>query len=115
MVFQLCREAEKHWRKINSYELIMKLYSDGIQFVDGIEKQVEILSKVVDERNERIMTSCEALPASMVARFYPENAKNRKRVQQLFFGGYVLLPSLRPEVATRRKSVACFYDVASHR
>ena len=40
MVFQLCREAEKHWRKINSYELIMKLYSDGIQFVDGIEKQV---------------------------------------------------------------------------
>ena len=37
MVFQLCREAEKHWRRLNGYKLILKVM-DGVVFVDGIEK-----------------------------------------------------------------------------
>ena len=40
MVFQLCRQAERHWRRINGYELILKLYMPEIRFVDGLEKKV---------------------------------------------------------------------------
>ena len=39
MVFQLAREAEKHWRKLNGYKLIQKII-DGVRFEDGIEKKV---------------------------------------------------------------------------
>jgi putative transposase len=37
MVFQLCREAEKHWRRLNGYKLIPKVMK-GVVFIDGIEK-----------------------------------------------------------------------------
>jgi putative transposase len=40
MVFQLCQQAQRHWRRINGYDLILKLYVEGIRFVDGIEKRV---------------------------------------------------------------------------
>ena len=36
MVFQLAREAEKHWRKLRGYELIGKVL-EGVQFKDGEE------------------------------------------------------------------------------
>lgn len=36
MVFQLAREAEKHWRKLRGYKLIGKLLQ-GVQFKDGEE------------------------------------------------------------------------------
>ena len=39
MVFQLAREAEKHWRKLNGYKLIQKIIA-GVRFEDGIEKKV---------------------------------------------------------------------------
>ena len=38
MVFKLAREAEKSWRKINGYELIVKLIQ-GVTFIDGEEAQ----------------------------------------------------------------------------
>lgn len=34
MVFKLAAQAEKHWRRINGYQLIAKVI-DGIKFVDG--------------------------------------------------------------------------------
>ena len=37
MVFQLCREAQRRWRRISGYDLILKLYQPDIRFVDGIE------------------------------------------------------------------------------
>ncbi len=36
MVFKLAREAEKRWRRIDSYQLIVKLLA-GVKFEDGIE------------------------------------------------------------------------------
>jgi putative transposase len=36
MVFQLAREAEKHWRKLRGYELIGKIL-EGVKFKDGEE------------------------------------------------------------------------------
>ena len=39
LAFKLSKEAEKHWRKIQGYELILKVLS-GIKFVDGKEEQV---------------------------------------------------------------------------
>jgi hypothetical protein len=36
MVFQLCRCAQKRWRKLSGYELLGKLI-EGIAFVDGVE------------------------------------------------------------------------------
>jgi len=36
MVFKLCLEAEKRWRRINGYDLIAKLL-EGVTFVDGVE------------------------------------------------------------------------------
>lgn len=38
MVFQLCREAEKHWRRLNGYKLIPEVMK-GTVFVDGIMKK----------------------------------------------------------------------------
>lgn len=38
MVFMLCMQAQKHWRRINNYMLILKLF-EGVVFVDGIEKE----------------------------------------------------------------------------
>ena len=38
MVFMLCMQAQKHWRKINGYRLILKLFR-GVVFIDGIEKE----------------------------------------------------------------------------
>jgi putative transposase len=38
MVFKLAREAEKHWRKLNRHELVLKVVQ-GVQFVDGIMKE----------------------------------------------------------------------------
>lgn len=38
MVYKLAREAEKHWRRLNGYELISKVI-EGVQFVDGIMKK----------------------------------------------------------------------------
>jgi len=37
MVFKLATEAEKHWRKLNNHELILKVI-EGAIFVDGIIK-----------------------------------------------------------------------------
>ncbi len=38
MTFKLTREAEKHWRRINGYELIVKVF-DGVRFKNGIEEE----------------------------------------------------------------------------
>ena len=38
MVFMLCMQAQNHWRRINGYMLILKLFK-GIVFVDGVEKE----------------------------------------------------------------------------
>lgn len=38
MVFKLARQAEKHWRRLNGYQLITRLI-EGVQFNDGIMKQ----------------------------------------------------------------------------
>lgn len=38
MVFMLCMQAQKHWRKINGYMLILKLFR-GVVFIDGVEKE----------------------------------------------------------------------------
>jgi len=35
MVFKLAAEAEKHWRKLNKHELILKIL-EGVKFVDGL-------------------------------------------------------------------------------
>ncbi len=35
MVFKLAGEAEKHWRKLNRHELILKII-EGVPFVDGV-------------------------------------------------------------------------------
>lgn len=35
MVFKLAVEAEKHWRKLNKHELILKVL-EGVKFVDGL-------------------------------------------------------------------------------
>ncbi len=35
MVFKLAREAEKHWRRIDGYQLIVKLLQ-GVKFEDGV-------------------------------------------------------------------------------
>jgi len=37
MVFQLCRCAQKRWRKLSGYELLAKVI-DGVRFVDGVEE-----------------------------------------------------------------------------
>jgi putative transposase len=37
MVFMLCMQAQKHWRRINGHKLILKLF-EGVVFIDGIEK-----------------------------------------------------------------------------
>jgi len=36
MVFQLCRCAQKRWRKLSGYELLPKVI-EGVKFVDGVE------------------------------------------------------------------------------
>ena len=36
MVLQLARVAEKHWRRLNGYELLARVIA-GVQFVDGVE------------------------------------------------------------------------------
>ncbi len=38
MVFQLCRCAQKRWRKLNGYELLGKVI-EGVKFVDGVEEE----------------------------------------------------------------------------
>ena len=38
MVFRLAQEAEKHWRRIDGYQLIARLIA-GVKFEDGIEAQ----------------------------------------------------------------------------
>jgi putative transposase len=38
MVFKLCREAEKHWRRLNGHHLILKVIS-GVRFEDGLERK----------------------------------------------------------------------------
>ena len=40
MVFQLARVAEKHWRRLNGYELLSRVIA-GVQFVDGVEIQTK--------------------------------------------------------------------------
>jgi transposase-like protein len=37
MVFQLCRCAQKSWRKLDGYEQLGKLI-DGVRFIDGVEE-----------------------------------------------------------------------------
>jgi len=37
MVFQLCRSAQKGWRKLDGYELLAKVV-EGVKFVDGVEE-----------------------------------------------------------------------------
>jgi len=36
MVFQLIRVAEKHWRRLNGYELLERVIA-GVTFIDGIQ------------------------------------------------------------------------------
>jgi len=38
MVFKLAREAERHWRRLNGYQLIAKVI-EGVRFVDGELKE----------------------------------------------------------------------------
>ena len=38
MVFQLIREAEKHWQRIHGYKLIPKVIR-GVKFIDGMEEK----------------------------------------------------------------------------
>lgn len=38
MVYKLTMEAQKHWRKLNRYELVLKVI-EGVRFVDGIMKE----------------------------------------------------------------------------
>ena len=38
MAFKLAREAEKSWRRIDGYQLIVKLLT-GVRFEDGIEPE----------------------------------------------------------------------------
>ena len=35
MVYKLVEQAEKHWRRMNGHELILKLI-EGFKFTDGI-------------------------------------------------------------------------------
>jgi hypothetical protein len=35
MVFKLAKEAERHWRKLNSSELLAKVV-EGVKFIDGV-------------------------------------------------------------------------------
>jgi len=37
MVFQLCRCAQKRWRKLNGYQLLAKVVK-GVKFIDGVEE-----------------------------------------------------------------------------
>jgi transposase-like protein len=37
MVFQLCRCAQKRWKRLNGYELLAKVIT-GVKFVDGVEE-----------------------------------------------------------------------------
>lgn len=37
MAFQLCRCAQKRWRKLSGYQLLGKVIS-GVKFVDGVER-----------------------------------------------------------------------------
>ena len=37
MVFQLCRSAQKRWRKLNGYQLLAKVIK-GVKFIDGVEE-----------------------------------------------------------------------------
>lgn len=39
MVFQLCRVAERHWRRLNGPRRVAQLI-EGVQFTDGVEQQV---------------------------------------------------------------------------
>ena len=38
MVFQLCRSAQKRWRRLNGYELLAKVI-EGVKFIDGMEER----------------------------------------------------------------------------
>ena len=40
MVYKLAREAEKHWRRLDGYKLVMKVLT-GVRFKDGIEEKDE--------------------------------------------------------------------------
>ena len=40
MVYKLAREAEKHWRRLDGYKLVMKVLT-GVRFIDGIEEKEE--------------------------------------------------------------------------
>ena len=40
MVFQLARVAEKHWRRLNGYELLARVIA-GVKFVDGVELNIQ--------------------------------------------------------------------------
>lgn len=37
MVFQLCRCAQKGWKKLSGYELLAKVVQ-GVRFIDGVEE-----------------------------------------------------------------------------
>ncbi len=43
MVYKLARSAEKRWRRLNGYQLVMKVLA-GIRFVDGIEENEQSIA-----------------------------------------------------------------------
>jgi putative transposase len=43
MVFQLARVAEKHWRRLNGYELLSRVIA-GVKFVDGVEQNPKAIA-----------------------------------------------------------------------
>ncbi len=43
MVYKLSREAEKRWRRLNGYELVIKVMA-GVRFIDGIEDNRESIA-----------------------------------------------------------------------
>jgi putative transposase len=43
MVFQLARVAEKHWRRLNGYELLARVIA-GVKFVDGVEQDPKAIA-----------------------------------------------------------------------
>ena len=46
MVFKLGLEAQKHWRRLQGFELIQKVVT-GVRFVDGEEQTQQAASSII--------------------------------------------------------------------
>lgn len=43
MVYKLARSAEKKWRRLNGYRLVVKVL-EGVRFIDGIEENEQSIA-----------------------------------------------------------------------